>query len=113
MGDRRSHACILRHGPSFPLLFATAVPPPLIPAQALECAHLRVVPAVEPGPNIRAFTPVFDGLCSRSPSRGHGVWVPAFAGTTLGQLLTAQSTTRPLAPCPPLRPVQSGRWPAC
>src|SRR5205807_3122444 len=41
-----------------------------------------VVPAVQPGPNIRAFTPVFDVLCSRSRSKGHGVWVPAFAGTT-------------------------------
>jgi len=29
------------------------------------------------GPDIRAFTPVFNGLCSRALSIGGGVWVPA------------------------------------
>src|SRR5450755_2996635 len=38
--------------------------------RVFDFALRHVVPAVEPGP-IR-----------RSPSRGHGVWVPAFAGTT-------------------------------
>src|ERR1700681_4448523 len=37
-------------------------------------AHCAVVPAVAPGPILRSL------------SGGHGVWVPAFAGTTSGNL---------------------------
>jgi putative tryptophan/tyrosine transport system substrate-binding protein len=46
------------------------------------CTHLRVVPAEEPGP-IR-----------REPSRGHSVWVTAFAGTTIGEACAGHRTNR-------------------
>jgi hypothetical protein len=55
----------------------------LLPSDRLSSSSLR-----RQGPNIRAFTPVFDGLCSRALSMGcHSpsktgvnalmVWVPA------------------------------------
>jgi hypothetical protein len=50
-------------------------------AFALRHAHISVVPVVEPGPIPPGRLRPSSTGCG-SQSRGHGVWVPAFAGTT-------------------------------
>src|SRR5260221_6418450 len=47
------------------------------PAERATFERLTFSSLRKQGPNIRAFTPVFDGLCSRALSNGCGVWVPA------------------------------------
>jgi hypothetical protein len=54
-----------------------------------------VVPAAEPGPSIRAFAPVFDGLCGAAEWRGHGVLDPCFRRDDRGGMGAIKSRGEP------------------